>query len=155
MLHNVLFMVAWNYSVFAAFRSLAESELIPLLILLPFILIGIGLVYYSLINLFNKTTIMVNKNMLKIQHEPSSSSCNKILKSNEIVRLTIQSKCTKYGKKIACYNIHAHFNNAQTIVLVSGLSKKENAWRIGKEIECFLETQSKEKSTAQNMMASI
>jgi hypothetical protein len=134
------FVIFWNVFLFNFYASMGEdadifAKLFPLL----HVGVGVSLTYYVIAGWFNKSTILVSKSALEINHKPIPWFGNKTLKSTDLKQLYAKEKINrnKNGTSII-YEVHAILRNERNIKLLSGLESSEQALYIEQEIEKFL-----------------
>ncbi len=100
---------------------------------------GLLLTYFVLAGFINKTKLYVVKNSLQVTDTPLGFFRNSTIKLNELEQLYSREKIHR-GKKLfwSSFEVFAILKNGNTVRLVSGLNKSEQALFIEQTVEDFL-----------------
>ena len=137
----------WNAFIFYWYKMALSSPNIEWFFLLFPILhvgMGIGLTYYVLTGLFNKTIISVTFNSITIKHSPFPYSGNRTVASKTLLQLYCKREdfwSRFHGSSL--FTVHAITSGQENIKLLSGLENAEQALFIEQEIEKFLHIEDK------------
>ncbi len=134
----VFFCIAWN-SFLVFWYSMAFGNDFPWFFKvfpIAHVAVGIGLTYFTLAGLFNRTTIRVDDQYLKVRHGPIPWLGNQTLPSNEIDQLYTQEQ-THHGKHgvYRSYKVCALTRDGRKVVLISNLQEVDQALFIEQRIE--------------------
>ena len=101
-------------------------------------LVGLGLTYYVIAALFNKTIIFVDYDILTIKHKPFPFWGNKKVNAQDLKQLYVNQKISRnrHGAS-SSYEVHALTKSGKNIKLIA-LSNSEESLYIEQEIEKFL-----------------
>ena len=130
-----LFLVGW-YSI--ALGGSDMFNLIALLFPLGHVAAGVGLGYYSLAGLLNKTVISADAETLSVKHSPLKWRGEQTLYRAAIEQLYVQERVTKPGKSkrpVSQFEVHALLTGHRSRKLLTGLSKPEQAVFIAQQLE--------------------
>lgn len=133
------FLVFWYSmlpSLFIEDGGFQSAVLIFYLFPLIHVGVGVGLFYYSLCGLLNKTEIRIMRDKLVVRHFPLPWLGNREIPSNEIKQLYTQEKInqSKNGRTIT-YEVNAILKSNRKLKFVSGLAQKDEGIFIEKTIE--------------------
>ncbi len=137
------FALFWNgfISIFI-FLGIASGEMIMAIFMIPFILVGIYLIYASLGYMLNTTYITVNERSFWVEHKPINFLIQKdqYYEIDEIDQLYVRRH--EVGKSndtpVHAYAVDLMLKNGETIKLVKELHAVQYARYIEQEIEYFL-----------------
>ena len=105
-------------------------------------LIGIGLIYYILSVLLNKTYVLVSKREISIEHRPLRIPFypNRNISSRDVDQLFIQKYVSSKtnGRPNHAFSVLARMKTGSDITLVKGLRQPEQATFVEQQIEKFL-----------------
>ncbi len=143
----ILFTLIWN-AILLPFILVAifTQEYFILLFISLHLAVGIGLLYFTLSSLFNKTYITVDKQTLTIEHRPFSLFFKEHhLEVKDIDQLYVKKYVSSRtnGNPNYSYVVMAILRNKEEIKLVKGISKPPQALYIEQEIESFAGIQDK------------
>jgi len=135
------FAVIWDFFIFGDFLSKNEETelLLGKLFLMTHFVVGVGITYYALAGLFNKTDIYVSREAIQIKHKPLPWLGNKRLIATELKQLYGKEviRSHNFGNRVV-YEVHTLISNGQNIKLLGGLETSEQALYIEQEIEKYL-----------------
>lgn len=136
----VPFCIFWDSIVGTLFASLLRGKNVPVFAFvfpLPHLCIGLGLTYYLLARLLNKTEIRVSPSQLSIWHGPLPWLGNRTVRREDIEQLFCEQRMRtgKRGTVFYSYRVMAATRSGMRIELVRGLQSPEEAWYIEQEIE--------------------
>lgn len=136
------FLFFW-YSILGSIAAPGEetSNFLLIFYLFPLIHVAVGvyLLYYSLCGFFNKTTISVDWENLRIKHHPLPWRGNRTIPRSDIKQLYVkrQESRTRNGISVT-YDINLITHSGSDIKLVKGLTADEQALFIEREVEKYL-----------------
>lgn len=142
------FVFVWDgVLVYLAGSFLNTASRLPLFVWfmpLGHVAMGLGLTYYAIAGLFNKTQVMADYSHLAVRHGPVPWPGNKDIRAGDIKQLYSKEKVrrTKHGTTVS-YSLHAMTNDEKTLKLLSGLESSEQALFIEQEIEKYLRIEDK------------
>lgn len=130
---DILPLVWYQYGLIPTDHPLAIAYLV-----FHFI-IGVGLTYYCLAGLINKTMIEVTENTLYVKDMPLTFFRNMDIELASLDQFYSREKRHR-GKKLSwpSYEVHAILKTGRIIHLVSGLNKSEQALYIEQVLEDYL-----------------
>ena len=137
------FAIFWNLMLLP-FVAIAiwQGEYVILLFCGLHLLIGVGLLYYTLATFLNTTFVTVTPSELHIQHRPLPSPFhrNRILSSRQIAQLFIKKYANgrTNGQPNWAFAVEALLQNQANVRLVGGLKTADFALYLEQEIERFL-----------------
>jgi len=146
-IYIIPFVLIWNAFLFYWYKmalSYPNIDWLALLFPILHVSMGIGLTYYVLTGLFNKTVIDVNFNSFNVRHSPFPYSGNKTLASKTLIQLYCKREdfwSRFHGS--SSFTVHAITSRRENIKLLSGLENAEQALFIEQEIEKFLHIEDK------------
>ncbi len=119
------FLVFW-YS-FALFAHGPSGVFGMLMILFPIIhvAVGVGLTYFVIAAMFNRTWIVCDGDTLAIRHGPVPWAGNRSLPLHDLSHPRVETKFQ--SNSVPHYNVAA-INNGRDIVLLKGLEEGEARW---------------------------
>lgn len=107
---------------------------------LAHVAVGVGLSYYTLCLLFNKTIISIDHSQIQVKHSPLPWKGNKVVEAENISQLYVKEKISrgKNGTTVS-YQINALTPSDKHIKLIGNIFEEEHiAKNIEKQIEEFL-----------------
>jgi hypothetical protein len=137
------FALFWNtFIAFASFFVIMMGEIAALLFLVPFILVGVYLIYASIGYLLNTSFITVDDRRLSVEHKPINFLIqkDKHFAPEEIKQLFVRkySVGSTNGNPVYAYAVDLILKNKKNYTLVKGLHALEYAQYIEQEIEHYL-----------------
>ena len=150
LLSAVIFNGIWiinGYSGMALLES--DKPLVLKLLLLIYIAIGLGLIYFTTARWLNKTQVYVSKNTLEVKHQPIPWFGNKRLKTKDIKQIFVKEiirKSNRGGIGSKSINVEGLTSENKTFKLVTGVHYHQNAVLIEKKIEEYLGIENEEMS---------
>ena len=143
----LVFVIVWDGAlIFLANAFLNASNPPPFVWLMPLghVAAGIGLTYYTIAGLFNKTQVMADYSHLAVRHGPVPWSGNRDIRAGDIKQLYSKEKISQgRNATTVSYELHAMTNDGKTLKLLSGLESSEQALYIEQEIEKYLRIEDK------------
>ena len=142
------FTILWNlflvpFILFAIF----SGEIMALVGISLHVLIGVSLLYYTLVCFVNTTYIMVNHYRILVEHKPLRLPFypNRDIGVHEIDQLYTHEyvASTTNGKPDYAYAVHLKLKDKSDIRLIKGLKNPDQALYIEQEIEDFLKIDDK------------
>jgi hypothetical protein len=110
--------------------------LLPLVFPLVHVAVGVGLLYFSLCGLFNKTVIEVNVGELSVRHTPLPWKGNVRVSVTDIQQLYCIEKISySKGSSSTTYGVNLVLKTNKTIPLIKGVPDKEQVLSIENLIE--------------------
>jgi hypothetical protein len=101
--------------------------------------VGIGLAYYTLAGLLNRTTVRVEQGLLEIHHHPLPWFGNKRLQATDIEQIYCRERIHHGRHGVSrTYEVHAMMRDAVKEKLLSRLNEPEQVLYIEQELERFL-----------------
>ena len=140
---TLFFAFFWNAFIgLATLFFIILGELLPLLFLIPFILVGAYLFYASIGYVVNTTYITVDDKRLSLEHKPFNFLIQKdqYFSPEDIKQLFVKkySVGTSNGKPIYAFAVDMILKNGKTHRLVKELHAVDYARYIEQEIEYYL-----------------
>lgn len=140
----LFFTIFWDSIVFLfAVLAILSGELTMLLFLSLHIAVGIGLLYYTVCLLLNKTYIQVNRRTISLEHKPLPMLFypNQIVEAKAIDQLFIErySSSKTNGRPNYAFSVEAIMKDGSRKKLLKGLKSEEQAGYIEQQIEHFLQ----------------
>lgn len=139
------FAVIWNGMIYAIFvPAFGRVGGIPTLFLLPFILVGLGLILYVVATFVNTTYIEVDSQTLNISHKPIPFPARTVDVAN-IVQLYTKRRIHR-GKNgtTTSYGLYVITADGKNQRLIGSLSDPKQALYMEQEIERFLGIENRE-----------
>jgi hypothetical protein len=135
------FLVVW-YKIAFGISAHSDSSipdfaaLLPLLFPIVHVAVGLGLLYFSLCGIFNKTIIEVNMGELSVRHTPLPWKGNVKVNVSDIEQLYCVDKVTysRNGSSTS-YGVNLVLKSNRTIRLINGIPDKEQVLSIENIIE--------------------
>lgn len=140
----IFFALFWNgiLSIFVL-AALLSGEYQILLFTSIHSLVGIGLIYYILSVLLNKTYIMVSRRQIMVEHRPIRLPFyrNRNIDAADLDQLFIQKYVSSKtnGRPNYAFSVVAKVRTGSEITLIKGLRQPEQATYIEQQIEKFLQ----------------
>lgn len=139
-----LFTIIWNAALVPfILAAIASSSLIMLLMISLHLLVGLGLLTNLILSLVNSTYILVESDLITIEHQPFALpfiAKNKYINSDQLDQLYVKkySTGTTNGVHHYAYKIEAILDNGEIVEIIKGFTNKYKAEYIEQEIEVFL-----------------
>ena len=139
----VFFTLFWNgiLSIFVV-TALLTGAFEMLLFTSLHLLIGIGLLYYVISVLLNKTYVYVSQREISIEHRPLRMPFypNRNLLATDLDQLYVKkyTNSKTNGRPNYAYSVVARMNTGSEVTLVKGLRMPEQATYLEQQIEKFL-----------------
>jgi hypothetical protein len=136
-----IFCLLWDgFIVF--WYSMAATEGAPWIMLvfpLLHVAVGVGLTYYTIAGIYNRTTITVGQGRLSIVHAPFPWPGNRILQSPELGQLYSEERVSqgRNGPSVS-YQLSAITRDNRKIKLIAGLESPDSVRFIERQIEEWL-----------------
>jgi hypothetical protein len=134
----IFFCIAWDGFLFFWY-GIALSKGAPLIaIIFPVahVAAGVGLTYYTLTGLLNRTTIEVGRNHLSIRHGPLPWPGNREVPGRQFSQLFGQEKSqTSKGTTTYSYDLFALDREGKKVKLISGLPEKDQVLYLEQTLE--------------------
>jgi hypothetical protein len=136
----IIFAVFWNgFMLLWHGISLASGAWFMSVFGLLHTAVGVGLAYYTLAGLLNKTTIRIGMGQLLIQHWPLPWPGNRQLEASDVAQLFSREKISRSKNSTSySYQVHALLQNGKKQKLLSGLTDVDQALYVEQEIERYL-----------------
>ena len=130
-----LFCLVWNGGLLGGFLGGMNY----ILCLMPHSWLGLGLFYYVLTGLFNRTVVAVTPDQLSIKHGPLPWFGNKQLDPIVLKQLYVQERIQRNkGQRYYSYDLHMVTWDGRNQKLVGGLASPDQAFFLEQEIERFM-----------------
>jgi hypothetical protein len=138
----IAFAIIWNTVLFTFFHN-NDEQTVGLLRFLPLIhvAVGIGLIYYAIASILNKTDIFVSKEKLEVSHKPVPWLGNKTLDAKDIKQLYSKERISRNSNNnsnTVSYEIHVIGHSGSDTTLLKSLETSQQALYAEQEIEKFL-----------------
>ena len=125
------FLVTWYGTAFAE-----DGPLIMILFPLAHVAAGVGLTYYTLTGLMNRTTIEVSRNRLTIRHGPLPWPGNMDVPGRQFTQIYgVENSRTNKGTTTYTYDLIALDREGRTTKLITGLTDKEQVLYLEQTLE--------------------
>lgn len=139
----VFFALFWNGLLIPFIAvALAQGEWIIILFISLHLLVGLGLLYYTIALFFNKTYITVSRQNIRIEHKPIPVPfyADRQVTTKQVQQLYLDKYVDSRtnGRPNFAYEVRALLNNKKRVSLVKGLKQYEQARYIEQEVERFL-----------------
>lgn len=139
----IIFTIFWDSIVFLfAVLAILSGQLSMLLFLSLHLAVGIGLLYYTISLLINKTYIYVNRQSIHIEHKPLPKlfSPSRDIESSEIGQLFLERYVSSKTNGVPNYAfaVQVLLKNNERVNLVKGLRTEEQGRYIEQQVERFL-----------------
>ena len=139
----IIFTIFWDSIVFLfAVLAILSGQLSMLLFLSLHLAVGIGLLYYTLSLLINKTYVYVNRHSIHIEHKPLPKlfSSTRDIDSKEIKQLFVERYISSKtnGSPNYAFGVEVILKNEERVKLIRGLRTEEQGRYIEQQIERFL-----------------
>jgi hypothetical protein len=122
-----IFLFFWDGITFTIFYlALSSGEIVPVMFISLFCLVGIGLTYYMFAGFLNTTVIKVTSTILSISHDPLPWPGNEEGPSRGIEQLYVSAK--RHRSRNAewfDYSLNLVSHSGQNIELITGLEKDQ------------------------------
>lgn len=136
------FSCFWNsilYFVFISNMIEAEMPLFVLLFTLPFVGLGLFILYFGIANILNTTTIEVGFDNLTVKHAPMPWRGNRDVFKHDIKQLYVKQHIHRGKNGVSySYSINMIDRDNKDIKLVDTLANPEEGKFIEQKIESFL-----------------
>lgn len=139
----IFFALFWNgiLSIFVV-MALLTGEYQILLFTSIHLLVGIGLIYYILSVLLNKTYILVSRREIQVEHRPLRLPfyANRHISAMDLDQLFISKYVSSKtnGRPNYAFSVIARLRTGSEVTLIKGLRQPEQATYIEQQIEKFL-----------------
>lgn len=139
----IFFALFWNgiLSIFVV-MALLTGEYQILLFTSIHLLVGIGLIYYILSVLLNKTYILVSRREIQVEHRPLRLPfyANRNISAMDLDQLFISKYVSSKtnGRPNYAFSVIARLRTGSEVTLIKGLRQPEQATYIEQQIEKFL-----------------
>ena len=142
----IFFCLMWNGIIGTMASTLLFAGDVPILFaffLIPFVGVGVGLIYYTLCLFINKTTITVDSNRIKVKSTPLPWwKSNKELDVSDVKQFYVKETANRSSKGSTTYSyaLQVLMNNDSNIELISGsvLHNADDAAFLEQKIENYL-----------------
>ena len=112
------------------------------LVLIPFWVIGVLMLYSSAVQLFTTTTVSADAEFLAVEHRPLRplNTQDQYYRPEEVQQLYVKKRVRR-GKNstTVTFRVHAQLATGQDVVLVEGLDDEDAARYIEQRIETYLQ----------------
>jgi len=136
----IVFTVIWNgFMLVWHGISLASGAWFMSVFGLLHTAVGVGVAYYTLAGLLNKTTVRIGMGQLMIQHWPLPWPGNRQLEASDIAQLFSREKISRSKNSTNySYQVHAILQNGKKQRLLGGLTDVDQALYVEQEMERYL-----------------
>ncbi|HYH98412.1 hypothetical protein [Hyalangium sp.] len=125
------FLVLW-YGIALS----ADAPIIAILFPIAHVAVGVGLTYYTLTGLVNRTTVEVSRNQLTIRHGPLPWTGNRDVPGRQFTQLYGEEVVkTNKGTQTLTYDLFALDREGRKIKLISGLNEKDQVLYLEQTLE--------------------
>ena len=126
----------------------SDRELLLKLFCLSFIVIGIGLIYFTIATWLNKTQIYVSKNAIEIKHKPVPWPGNKRIETGNLKQLYVKKvhRGSRNNNPSYSYSVLGLTTENQQFKLITGLQRHQHAHFIERKVEGYLGIENEEFS---------
>jgi len=140
----IFFTIIWNaFLAFFVMISLFSESYEMLLFISIHLLVGVGLIYYSLASFINKTYLTIDANRIVVEHKPLKMPLNRDrnIDVRNIEQLFSQkySSGTTNGQPTYAFKVVAQLIGDEKVDLVKGLKSDQQALYIEQQIENYLD----------------
>ena len=140
---NFMFSLFWNTFLVVVTALVGSSGGWGVLLLLtPFYLVGIWLLYLSVGYLVNTTTIFVDQHFIAVEHRPINFLVHrdKYYTPEETDQLYVKrySPGSRNEQKVWAYSVHLKLKHGADIQLLTNLHSADSARYIERQIEAYL-----------------
>ena len=138
-----MFSLFWNgFMVVWCSIALMNGAWPMLLFSIPFIAVGVWLLYSSVGYMFNTTTFFVDEHFLAVEHRPINflAQRDKYYTPEEVDQLYVKrhSPGESNGRKVYAYEVHLKLKNGKDVNLIKNLKSEDAAWFIEQRIEQYM-----------------
>ncbi len=138
----IFFCIAWDgFLVFWYFMALTEGgPCIMIVFPIAHVAIGVGLTYYTISGLLNRTVLKVASGTLTVRHGPLPWPGNHTIETAQLEQLycTEHVSTSKQGGSTTHYRVNAALADGRKLRLLSGMSEVEQALFIEQKLEDHL-----------------
>lgn len=134
----IFFCIAWDsfLVVWYGIALKADAPLIAIIFPIAHVAAGVGLTYYTLTGLVNRTAIEVSRNHLSIRHGPLPWFGNHELPGRQLTQLFGEEvSSTNKGTTTYSYNLCALDREGKKIKLISSLPDKDQVLYLEQSLE--------------------
>jgi hypothetical protein len=134
----VFFCIVWDgfLVIWYGIAFVTDAPLIAIVFPLFHVAMGVGLTYYTLTRLVNRTTIEVSRNQLTIRHGPLPWPGNLDVPGSHFTQLYGEEITTKNkGTTTYTYNLIALDRDGRKVKLISGLPEKDQVLYLEQTLE--------------------
>jgi len=130
------FLVVWYLGAF----SQGDTPVVVFVFPLIHVAVGVGLTWFALASLINRTRIEVERGVLRIRHFPLPWPGNRDVQASELAQLFCDESVHR-GKNSTTYtyNLHAMLRGGRRLKLIGRLEKPELALFLEQKLESFLD----------------
>lgn len=134
----IFFCIAWD-SFLVVWYGIAlntDAPLIAIIFPVAHVAVGVGLTYYTLTGLVNRTAIEVSRNHLSIRHGPLPWFGNREVPGRQYTQLFgEETSSTSKGNTTYSYNLCALDRDGQKVKLISNLPEKDQVLYLEQSLE--------------------
>jgi hypothetical protein len=134
----IFFCIAWDgfLLMWYGIALTAEAPLIAIVFPVAHVAAGVGLTYYTLTGLVNRTTVEVSRNQLTIRHHPLPWWGNREVTGRQFTQLYGEEIAkTNKGSTTYSYNLIALDREGRKVKLLSGLTEKDQVLYLEQALE--------------------
>lgn len=131
------FLVFWySTALSGGVRGEHGADLMAILFPLLHVGVGVGLTYFVIASIFNRTIVRADRGGLAITHGPIPWRAPRPLDRSEVTRVYCRDHYTQYrGSAKLSYSVNAIDHSGRKVKLLSGLADKDEALFIERWIE--------------------
>lgn len=125
----ILFCIVWDsFLVFWYSMALGHGHVPWIMVVFPIghLAVGIGLSYFTIASLVNKTDVNINPSMVEVRSGPFPWIGNKSVLASDIVQVLVRERTSRQNRGVA-YSVMIAGNDRKERKLLSFISNKEQA----------------------------
>lgn len=125
----ILFCLAWDsFLVFWYSMALGHGDVPWIMVVFPIghVAVGLGLTYFTIASLVNKTDVNINPSMVEVRSGPFPWIDNKTVMANDIVQVLVRERTARQNRGIA-YSVMVAGPDRKERKLLSSISNYEQA----------------------------
>ncbi|WP_224362216.1 hypothetical protein [Hyalangium versicolor] len=135
----IFFCIAWDGFLFTWYGIALSSDNAPLIALIfpiAHVAAGVGLTYYTLTGLLNRTRIEVSRNRLSIRHGPLPWPGNRDVPGRQFTQLYgVEQIRSNKGSQTLTYDLIAIDREGKSVKLLGGLTAKDQVLYLEQTLE--------------------
>ncbi|WP_224249137.1 hypothetical protein [Hyalangium gracile] len=135
----IFFCIAWDSFLlmwYGIALTVDDTPIIMVIFPVAHVAVGVGLTYYTLTGLVNRTRIEVGRNQLSIRHGPLPWPGNRDVPGRQFTQLYgVENVRTNKGNQTYTYELKAVERSGKTVTLLSGLTEKNQILYLEQTLE--------------------